>query len=296
MKKAYQKDTLQEVFLTYFRILKHNDQNRFASLLPTVLLGLSQYGHLLNTDVVIDLLKLLKIQLDQNFLSFESSLYCIKTCFKLLSGPGAVLNLDEGVYIAQLYKLFPKIAILSNQQYLELFLECVSIAFISRKELLTTRVAAFIKQLFILSMSLTDSNAIATINLARQLILLYPQFISLLVNEEGRIASGVFNIDVETPEHSNASSTTCWEMIYLKHSYSPDIQDTVKSALQFKSLNNKDYWNTVLLNTQYSKIFQGELSDKQKNKFFTLSPEEESNETIDLSVIDKAYDEMKKEN
>lgn len=86
------------------------------------------------------------------------------------------------------------------------------------------------------------------------------------------------------------------EMIYLKHSYSPDIQDTVKSALQFKSLNNKDYWNTVLLNTQYSKIFQGELSDKQKNKFFTLSPEEESNETIDLSVIDKAYDEMKKEN
>lgn len=96
LKKAYQKDTLQEVFLTYFRILKHNDQNRFASLLPTVLLvffpagwrtdqGLSQYGHLLNTDVVIDLLKLLKIQLDQNFLSFESSLYCIKTCFKLLS-------------------------------------------------------------------------------------------------------------------------------------------------------------------------------------------------------------------
>ena len=77
LKKAYQKDTLQEVFLTYFRILKHNDQNRFASLLPTVLLGLSQYGHLLNSDVVIDLLKLLKIQLDQNFLSFESSLYCI---------------------------------------------------------------------------------------------------------------------------------------------------------------------------------------------------------------------------
>ncbi|KAK8790919.1 hypothetical protein WA158_005550 [Blastocystis sp. Blastoise] len=270
LRKSFQKDTLQEVFVTYFRILKSNTK---SALIPSVLHGLSKFGHLLNTDVVIDLLKLLKTQLERNDLSLDSSLYCIKTCFKLLQGPGAVLNLDEGVYINQLYKLFPQMILMKNEQYIDLFLENISYSFVVRKELLSSRVAAFIKQLFILSLNLQGKYALASISLARQLFLLYPQFSSLIQNEDGRVASGMFNITAEVSEHSNAPSATCWEIPVLLRSYNPDIQSFTKQACAFNTMGNKESWNYILNNETLPKIFQGEMREKDK-KYFIL-PEEE---------------------
>ena len=71
--KAFQKDTLQEVLLTYFRILKSPDN---AKLIHVVLEGLAKFGHLLNSRIIIDLLQILKEIMLKNELSMESTLQC----------------------------------------------------------------------------------------------------------------------------------------------------------------------------------------------------------------------------
>lgn len=79
--KAFQKDTLQEVLLTYFRILKSPDN---AKLIHVVLEGLAKFGHLLNSRIIIDLLQILKEIMLKNELSMESTLQCVLASLRLL--------------------------------------------------------------------------------------------------------------------------------------------------------------------------------------------------------------------
>ena len=80
--RAFQKDALQEVLLTYFRILKlpHNEK-----LIHVVLEGLAKFGHLLNSHIIGDLLELLKSVLqEQPDLPIESVLKCVLAALRLL--------------------------------------------------------------------------------------------------------------------------------------------------------------------------------------------------------------------
>ena len=79
--KAFQKDTLQEVLLTYFRILKSPDN---TNLIHVVLEGLAKFGHLLNSHIIIDLLQILKEIMQSNTLSMESTLQCVLASFRLM--------------------------------------------------------------------------------------------------------------------------------------------------------------------------------------------------------------------
>lgn len=78
--KAFQKDSLQEVLLTYFRILKLPQNEK---LIHVVLEGLAKFGHLLNSHIIGDLLELLKSVLQQD-LPIESVLKCVLASLRLL--------------------------------------------------------------------------------------------------------------------------------------------------------------------------------------------------------------------
>ena len=79
--KAFQKDTLQEVLLTYFRVLKleHN-----THLIHVVLEGLAKFGALLNSHIISDLLEILKEIMSTKTLSMESTLQCVLASLRLI--------------------------------------------------------------------------------------------------------------------------------------------------------------------------------------------------------------------
>ena len=79
--KAFQKDTLQEVLLTYFRILKLEDNTK---LIHVVLEGLAKFGALLNSRIITDLLEILKDIMTTNELPIESTIQCVLASLRLM--------------------------------------------------------------------------------------------------------------------------------------------------------------------------------------------------------------------
>ncbi len=122
-----QSETLKQVFVTYFRILKTRD----PALTGAVLEGLAKYAHLINQDFFGDLLEALKDLIATSNDTHDeedeeehdnqdnpqstsqdplrASLLCITTAFALLEGQdvarsAASLNLDLTFFTAHLYK------------------------------------------------------------------------------------------------------------------------------------------------------------------------------------------------
>ncbi|KAL8906038.1 MAG: hypothetical protein Q9207_002268 [Kuettlingeria erythrocarpa] len=125
-----QSETLKQVFVTYFRILK----TRIPTLTGAVLEGLAKYAHLINQDFFGDLLEVLKDLIPTSNDTHEedeeeeqeeydsqynpqstsqdplrASLLCTTTAFALLEGQDAArsaasLNLDLTFFTAHLYK------------------------------------------------------------------------------------------------------------------------------------------------------------------------------------------------
>ncbi|KAJ2449248.1 hypothetical protein EV183_004988 [Coemansia sp. RSA 2336] len=120
-------ETLKQVFITYFRILKQKDN--IGGLLPAVLEGLAKYAHLISVEFFVDLFQLLKKimrgqhgvgvgaedtaddgDLVSSRISSRTSLLCILTALHILTGQGEALNLDIQDFFYQLYALLPPLA------------------------------------------------------------------------------------------------------------------------------------------------------------------------------------------
>ena len=133
--KAFQKDTLQEVLLTYFRILKSPDNSK---LIHVVLEGLAKFGHLLNSHIIIDLLQILKEIMQTNALSMESTLHCVLASFRLMHVSderggdsqivSSIINIDESLFISKLYEIRFAFVQSHNYKYIPDYLECIDVS------------------------------------------------------------------------------------------------------------------------------------------------------------------------
>ncbi|KAJ2547201.1 hypothetical protein EV175_005314, partial [Coemansia sp. RSA 1933] len=127
-------ETLKQVFITYFRILKQKDN--IGGLLPAVLEGLAKYAHLISVEFFVDLFHLLKKimrgqhgvgigaedvgttgndvnepeELVSSRISLRTSLLCILSAMHILTGQGEALNLDVKDFFYQLYALLPPLS------------------------------------------------------------------------------------------------------------------------------------------------------------------------------------------
>ncbi|KAF3827776.1 hypothetical protein GH733_001011 [Mirounga leonina] len=99
-------ETLNIVFVTYFRILKKAQR---SPLLPSVLEGLAKFAHLINVEFFDDLLVVLHTLIESGDLSYRESLHCVQTAFHILSGQGDVLNIDPMKFYTHLYKTLFKL-------------------------------------------------------------------------------------------------------------------------------------------------------------------------------------------
>jgi nucleolar complex protein 3 len=233
-----QSETLQSVTLTYFRILKSPDTKTKKDLLPVALEGLAKFVHLINMDTVVDLLDILKqLLVDVGGLPLEASLNCALTAFQALQGPGRELQIDQKEYIIPLYSQLARLGTEENSRAnTEKMLKCLTAAFIKRREYSMVRVAAFVKQIFTVSMHVPSSTSVPLIALARQILQRYPAVHQMLDSESDVITCGQYTPDVEDPEHSNPFSTSAWEISTLKFHIHPSVSGQTQAASVLKML------------------------------------------------------------
>ena len=253
---------------------KQQYNHAIHDLLPTALEGLAKFAHLINIDTVIDLLSVLRDLLNHNshsatdhanrlVLPVDATLNCILTAFQTLQGPGKEMKIDMKEYIIPLYNQIPRlcsykysydttgdasavdgrtdVAFKSHQQQksmTDLLLQCLSMAFIQRREYSNVRIAAFMKQILTLTLHCSPDMSIPLLAFVRQLIHRYIASLQQLYeNEQDVITEGQYRMDVLDPEHANPYATSAWECSLLKFHYNSEVQTQAMNVATCKMLN-----------------------------------------------------------
>lgn len=213
-------ETLNIVFVTYFRILKKAQR---SPLLPAVLEGLAKFAHLINVEFFDDLLVVLHTLIESGNLNYQESLHCVQTAFHILSGQGDVLNIDPMKFYTHLYKTLFKLHAGATNDGIEIVLHCLDVMLTKRrKQVSHQRALAFIKRLCTLALQVLPNSSIGLLATTRILMHTFPRTDLLLDNESQ--GSGVFLPELEEPEYCNAQNTALWELHTLRRHYHPVVQ------------------------------------------------------------------------
>ncbi|XP_004680664.1 PREDICTED: nucleolar complex protein 3 homolog [Condylura cristata] len=213
-------ETLNIVFVTYFRILKKAQR---SPLLPAVLEGLAKFAHLVNVEFFDDLLVVLHTLIESGDLSYQESLHCVQTAFHILSGQGDVLNIDPMKFYTHLYKTLFKLHAGATNDGVETVLQCLDVMLTKRrKQVSQQRALAFIKRLCTLALHVLPNSSIGILATNRVLMHTFPKTDLLLDNESQ--GSGVFLPELDEPEYCNAQNTALWELHALRRHYHPIVQ------------------------------------------------------------------------
>eukprot|EP00069_Balaena_mysticetus_P013722 bmy_08230T0 len=213
-------ETLNIVFVTYFRILKKAQR---SPLLPAVLEGLAKFAHLINVEFFDDLLVVLHSLIESGDLSYQESLHCVQTAFHVLSGQGDVLNIDPMKFYTHLYKTLFKLHAGATNEGVEIVLQCLDVMLTKRrKQVSQQRALAFIKRLCTLALHVLPNSSIGILATNRILMHTFPKTDLLLDNESQ--GSGVFLPELDEPEYCNAQNTALWELHALRRHYHPIVQ------------------------------------------------------------------------
>ncbi|KAH7492012.1 Nucleolar complex protein 3-like protein [Phytophthora ramorum] len=220
-----QADILHELVLIYFRILK---QATYSKALPAVLEGLAKYSFLINLDIMIDLLKVLKVVLrEEGVLPLPAALQAVLTGLRALQGPGGQeLMIDEKEFVDILYRLLHRFAegeAGSDPSCFMTLLQCVEAVFLRRKEIVVERVASFVKRLLLVAQHLPPHQSLAILSLLRALFHRYSRLQQLLESDVDRVASGEYRADIDDPDFANPFSSACWELALLTHHVHPKL-------------------------------------------------------------------------
>ncbi|NXU50002.1 NOC3L protein, partial [Turnix velox] len=213
-------ETLNIVFVTYFRILKKAQK---SPLLPAVLEGLAKFAHLINVEFFDDLVIVLHSLIASGDLSYRESLHCILSAFHILSGQGDVLNIDPMKFYTHLYKTLFSLHAGHTNDDIEIVLQCLNVMFAKRrKQVSQQRALAFLKRLSTLALHVLPNSSVGILATNRVLMQVFPKMDLLLDNESQ--GSGIYLPELEEPEHCNAQNTGLWELHLLLRHYHPTVR------------------------------------------------------------------------
>uniref|UniRef100_A0A8C4QD90 Nucleolar complex protein 3 homolog n=1 Tax=Eptatretus burgeri TaxID=7764 RepID=A0A8C4QD90_EPTBU len=220
LKLRLQTETLNVVFLIYFRILKKSP-NR--NLLPPVLEGLARFSHLINVAFFDDLLMVLHKLIESKNLKNRERLHCIQTAFHILSGQGEALNIDPQRFYKHMYSSLFQIHCGSADEDVAIVLRCLDAMLLKRRrQVSTTRVLAFTVRLGALALQLQPNGALGILATLRSLFITFSQLNTLLDGEEA--VGGVYQPLAEEPEQSQAQGAALWGLIALKRHFHPTVR------------------------------------------------------------------------
>ncbi|XP_040291594.1 nucleolar complex protein 3 homolog isoform X1 [Bufo bufo] len=213
-------ETLNIVFLTYFRILKRSQK---SVLLPAVLEGLAKFAHLINLEFFDDLLVVLNKLIESGDLTYREGLHCVQTAFNILSGQGDVLNIDPLNFYTHLYKTLFGLSAGSANDDTVIALQCLEVMLTKRrKQVSPQRALAFIKRLSILALHVLPNSCIGILSTNRGLLQTFPKTDILLDNESQ--GSGLYLPELDEPEYCNAQNSALWELHMLQRHYHPVVR------------------------------------------------------------------------
>ncbi|KFR11559.1 Nucleolar complex protein 3, partial [Opisthocomus hoazin] len=213
-------ETLNIVFVTYFRILKKAQK---SPLLPAVLEGLAKFAHLINVEFFDDLLVVLHSLIASGGLSYRESLHCILSAFHILSGQGDVLNIDPMKFYTHLYKTLFSLHAGGTNDDIGIVLQCLDVMFAKRrKQVSQQRALAFLKRLSTLALHVLPNSSVGILATNRVFMQIFPKMDLLLDNDSQ--GSGVYLPELDEPEHCNAQNTALWELHLLQRHYHPTVQ------------------------------------------------------------------------
>ncbi|XP_019743406.1 nucleolar complex protein 3 homolog [Hippocampus comes] len=213
-------ETLNIVFLIYFRILKKAHK---SVLLPAVLEGLANFAHLINLEFFDDLLNVLQGLIQSGDLSNRERLHCIQTVFTILTGQGDVLNIDPLNFYSELYAMLPQLHAGAPDDEIFIVLRCLDAMLIRRrKQVSLQRAMAFIKRISVLSLHVQSHASVGLLAAARAALHSFPRSDFLLDNEVQ--GSGLYLPELHHPEHCNAHNTALWELHALQRHFHPVVR------------------------------------------------------------------------
>ncbi|TMW66397.1 hypothetical protein Poli38472_004162 [Pythium oligandrum] len=272
-----QADILHELVLIYFRILK---QATYSTAMPAVLEGLSKFAFLINLEIMIDLLKVLKAVLKEGILPLASAFQAVLTGLRTLQGPGQELMVDDKEFVDILYTLLRRFSEGEDVSCFGVALQCVEAVFLRRKEIVVDRVASFIKRLLLTSMSLPPHQILAVLALVRSLMHRYSKLHQLLESDVDRVASGEYRADVDDPDFANPYSTACWELALLARHYHPTVSTFAHGTADLAPSLPNEYPRMMLetYNTDNSGLFTPKVPVPQRNPLFSKISQQQKRE------------------
>jgi hypothetical protein len=251
--KRRQADSLKELVLIYFRILK----NKIGfKLLPVALEGLARLTHLINMDTVMDLLAVLKRLLESTspITPLNIRLHCAFCALRTLTGPGETLEMDDEVFVSSLCGILADMGQTttytndnnnnsSNSNHCErwdLALECIELCLIKKRENRKHYIIEILRLLLLHVVSLPSTITIQILGLCHCILIHYPIIRTEILNGLNRIKKNE-NIQMEDPIEDYALAPL------LK---SITTNSTTKLINQLNSLNDISehmFWSLSLL-------------------------------------------------
>lgn len=229
---------LEDVFTTFFRIIRKGGTN--SPLLPITMECIARFSHLINMELVVDLLEALSSMVRADNLPLESAFQLDLAAMRTLRGPGAELQMDDTEFVAHIYKLLPRLLTCSLKEQddaVPAALEALREAFVIRREHSLPRAAAFVKRMLTVSTSLVRSeHSLAMLSFARLISNRYNQLSQLADSGEDRVLSNAFLPFVDDPDQSNALGATIWEAVAMTRHYHPTVAKSAAEALNFSTL------------------------------------------------------------
>lgn len=241
-KQKIQADMLHEIVLIYFRILKQSQQ---SVLMEPVLEGLMKFSILINLDVMIDVLQVLKVLLKSDILPLPSAFQAVLTCLRTLAGPGKDLMIDEKEYLTHLYQLLWKLP--QDVSCFPMALTCIETLFLRRKEISVDRVAAFVRRIAVISSHLPAMYTLAGLSMIRTLFHKYSKLNQLVdESDQDRVASGHYQADVNDPDFCNPFSCSFWELGVLTQHHHPIVAKFAKDTAALAPSLPSETWSKWL--------------------------------------------------
>ncbi|RWS06914.1 nucleolar complex protein 3-like protein [Dinothrombium tinctorium] len=248
-KIEYHTEILNQIFYTYFRILKFNLANvddetikaKFKLALTPVLEGLSKFAHLINIEFFDNIIAVLHGLMKEDLLDSHQSFHCLKTVFIILTGEGSALNIDPQRFYTMLYNHITFVSFETEEETIVTMFECVDSMIVKRrKQISLKRVLAFIKRLATVALNNKRSTSLAILSLIARIMQNHKQ--SDILIDTDKCGNGVYLPEAEDPEFSNANASTLWELHLLRNHYQKSIRNYsayIMNGLKNNSLVNK---------------------------------------------------------
>lgn len=223
---------LRNIIVCYVRLLK---QKPNSPLLFCALAGLAKFSHLMNLDLVYDLLsymkKILVGDVDTGLvdpseyrkeLPVCTVLQSLITTAQLMSGLGAAINIDLKEFYNQLYTVIGTCMERSCRELeIRLLLDALYLLLIRTiTKLPDIRIAAFVKRITTCAMNVPTHLSIALLAVVQELIIKYPIVREQLLSGE-EIGLGTYQAEVDNPDLCNPFATQLWELSTLRAIYHP---------------------------------------------------------------------------